>query len=60
MNKNGTGETMKSIRLKFFVGIDVCKEHLDVFIQKQDGKGELKRRATSVGWVKILSKGWPV
>ena len=55
MNKNGTGETMKSIRLKFFVGIDVCKEHLDVFIQKQDGKGELKRLDnTSSGIQKLL------
>ena len=46
---------MKSIRLKFFVGIDVCKEHLDVFIQKQDGKGELKRLDnTSSGIQKLL------
>ena len=45
---------MKSIRLKFFVGIDVCKEHLDVYIQKQDGKGELKRLDNSPSGIQKL------
>lgn len=34
---------MKSIRPKFLVGIDVSKEQLDVFIQKQEGKSESKQ-----------------